>query len=650
MATIGELIINLNASTAAFVTELERVKNLSFDTAAQVQRSFSILGTAAVGMIGVAAGAFAEGVTKTVEWETHILHLAQSAGTSTEAISGLSLAAKMMGLEIDQVASALTKFDKQLLQAQLGNAKAQQNLSLLGLDPSQIKTSDDALLQLADHFAKLPDGAVKSGEAMMAFGKSGAAMVPLLNLGRQGLQDFMNQAKAMGLVITKDQAEAAERFEQNVTRMQQSLKGLWVEITNKTLPAMNDLVAAWTDGGKKTGFWEGVGGIAAILTQGMTAYGAYKSQGEAIIAQQEKMRAKVTALTADFAGHQKAVDALKKSIESLITSQQTQLATIGKTAEAVQEYKIRVDAHKLGMDKWAEAEIAVYRAQNTRLTVLQKIAEIDNQTRDEQKKNFLAARLALDLQDLDVLKQRADLAMQIDVSQFAPTSSIGAVQQTEAFTQAYQQQMSELEHSIATWGMTADQVTRYNMALLDSSTSAAGFANNVIALQDKLAHMQNVTAAWKEFENISTRTLDELIFSGKSLGDVFKDLVKQLGEMAIKWALFGSPSDKGNGGIFGSIFGGLKSIFGLASGGPVSAGQTVMVGEEGPELFTPSTSGYVIPNGASAAGAGVNITYQIDARGSSITEEQFRRSLAQSEGRAVQRALNMTRETQLRTA
>src|SRR5712664_2762197 len=112
MATIGELIINLNANTAAFVTELNRVRNISFDTAKQVQRSMDILATAAVGMISVAAGAFAEGVNKTAEWEVHILHLAQAAGTSTEAMSGLSFAAKMMGLDIDDIAKSLERFDK----------------------------------------------------------------------------------------------------------------------------------------------------------------------------------------------------------------------------------------------------------------------------------------------------------------------------------------------------------------------------------------------------------------------------------------------------------------------------------------------------------------------------------------------------------
>jgi hypothetical protein len=39
-----------------------------------------------------------------------------------------------------------------------------------------------------------------------------------------------------------------------------------------------------------------------------------------------------------------------------------------------------------------------------------------------------------------------------------------------------------------------------------------------------------------------------------------------------------------------------------ASGGPVSSGQPYLVGEEGPELIVPGSSGTVIPNGASVGG------------------------------------------------
>ncbi len=654
MATIGELIININADTAAFVTQLEKVKDVSFDTATQVQRSFSLIGTAALGMVSVAAGAMAEGIAKTAEWEEHILHLAQASGTSVEQLSGLAAAANMMGVSVDEVAKAMERFDKQLVQAQAGNSKATQNLSLLGIDPSQIKSSDDALLQLADHFSKLPDGVVKTGEAMAAFGKSGAAMIPILNLGSQGMQDFIDQAKSMGLVITKDQAEAAERFEQNVKRMQESLHGLMVEITNVALPAMNALIASFQDTSKTQGFWKALAEAVDAVTGSFSNSGAsliaYMAKGDAVIASQEKMRSSVTALTANVVGNQKAVDALKKSVESIITTYQTNIATMGQTNLQVQEYKLRADSAKLGISDWVEQELRLVDALDKKKRWLEQLAVLDNSKIDEEKKNFLEDKLRIDQQDLDLLKQKVDLSLQ----QGAPALSAGALGTpagpNDQFTQALDELTTSLEHQIAVFGMSTDEVTRFNLGLLDSSAAAKAMTEDVVALQDKLKHMEDVNAAWTEFRNVSVKAFDDLIFSGKSLGQVFQDLLKQLAEFAIKWALLGSPSDKGNGGLFGAIFSGLKGLFGFAEGGGVSAGKSIIVGEDGPEIFTPSVTGAIIPNssiGASRGGATVN--YYIDARGSSITEEQFKRSLAASEQRAVQRSLNATRELNLRT-
>jgi hypothetical protein len=45
---------------------------------------------------------------------------------------------------------------------------------------------------------------------------------------------------------------------------------------------------------------------------------------------------------------------------------------------------------------------------------------------------------------------------------------------------------------------------------------------------------------------------------------------------------------------------------GLAAGGPVTAGRSYIVGERGPELFTPGASGSITPNHA-LAGATFNV-------------------------------------------
>jgi phage-related minor tail protein len=65
-----------------------------------------------------------------------------------------------------------------------------------------------------------------------------------------------------------------------------------------------------------------------------------------------------------------------------------------------------------------------------------------------------------------------------------------------------------------------------------------------------------------------------------------------------------NPVVSGISGLIDKVFGGFK-----ASGGPVSAGTSYVVGERGPELFTPNRSGSIIPNGAMGGGGSViNLT------------------------------------------
>lgn len=74
-----------------------------------------------------------------------------------------------------------------------------------------------------------------------------------------------------------------------------------------------------------------------------------------------------------------------------------------------------------------------------------------------------------------------------------------------------------------------------------------------------------------------------------------------------------NPLVKGISGAIENIFGGGK-----AAGGPVTGGTTYLVGEKGPELFTPGSSGNIIPNNRlNGGGSTINITVNgaLDAEG-----------------------------------
>jgi len=108
--------------------------------------------------------------------------------------------------------------------------------------------------------------------------------------------------------------------------------------------------------------------------------------------------------------------------------------------------------------------------------------------------------------------------------------------------------------------------------------------------------------------------------------DSFKQLIIDLTAEAlaadIAQALFGGGGVGSGGGLFGflgELFGG-----GRAMGGGVVAGTSYLVGERGPEVFTPAMSGSISPN--SSAG-GVNIVQNNYISGSNLGPEQMTKIL-----------------------
>ena len=91
--------------------------------------------------------------------------------------------------------------------------------------------------------------------------------------------------------------------------------------------------------------------------------------------------------------------------------------------------------------------------------------------------------------------------------------------------------------------------------------------------------------------------------------DIIKEMIRiETKQLAMNILTGGT----GKVGKSGSGLLGLGGLFGfLANGGPANANKPYIVGERGPELFVPNSSGTVVPNGG--FGGGGNVTYNINA-------------------------------------
>ena len=108
-----------------------------------------------------------------------------------------------------------------------------------------------------------------------------------------------------------------------------------------------------------------------------------------------------------------------------------------------------------------------------------------------------------------------------------------------------------------------------------------------------------------------------LIKGTSTLGDLLNNVADRFLDLALNQALFGNATGEFTKGKGGGIFGAIAGIF-KANGGPVRSGRSFIVGEKGPELFTPGRSGAITPNHKLMGGGSTSVVVNVDASGSDV--------------------------------
>tara|TARA_B100002019_G_scaffold58613_1_gene50322 strand:+ start:755 stop:2809 length:2055 start_codon:yes stop_codon:yes gene_type:complete len=141
-------------------------------------------------------------------------------------------------------------------------------------------------------------------------------------------------------------------------------------------------------------------------------------------------------------------------------------------------------------------------------------------------------------------------------------------------------------------------------------------AKDLTLEQRKLQNAANESV--DAFERLATTIQNDikngikgLIRGTSTLGDLLNNVADRFLDMGLNALLFGNVGGK-------TVTSGLFGLLGFANGGRPPVGKPSIVGEKGPELFVPKTSGTVIPNDKLGGGGSTNISVNVDASGSSV--------------------------------
>ena len=272
--------------------------------------------------LGVALSAAGLGamVKSALESADALNKLSQRVGITVESLSTLVPAAELSGVSAQTFETGLKKLATAMLEAATGSEESARRFAALGVafqdQDGTLRATDAVLLDLADRFQAMPDGAQKSALAVQLFGKSGAELIPFLNQGREGIAALTGEMQALGVQIGGQTAAQAEAFNDAMAKVKLAATSIANRVIEAFLPAMNEMAGGMVESAKQGGalraILDGIVLVLKTLALGAATVGkAFVALGEAIGA---GMAAAVEALRGNTAGAKAIIAELKGSL------------------------------------------------------------------------------------------------------------------------------------------------------------------------------------------------------------------------------------------------------------------------------------------------------------------------------------------------
>lgn len=572
-------------------------------------RTGLIAGAAAATLAG---GAIAGFIISSINAADKLNDLSKSTGVSVENLSGLALAAKQSGTDLDGVAASISKLSQNI-------GKDGEKFRALGITA---KDPIEAFKQLADVFSAIDDPQTRAALGAAALGKSWASAAPLLSEGGKNIGEMVEKGKKLS-GVTQQMAEDADKFNDQLEELKASAGGLGTKLAGEMLPAFNDITKAvklaYEESGKLQALWVAMGSLGAFLFTDEFSSATVKIknlQGEINSLEDNKKRlvgggyldkflfgdnaqidAKIGNLKSQIAGLQESVK--PKAPPTVSPSEAARIAKEKADKEAKAKRFINVPS-KTGKGATSEYDASIKASAQYIESLKQEASQIG--LNSDQIKMMSVAREAAKAPTAALRMEIMQLALANDIAtkaQQAKTEAekvtADAIEKAKQQTQVTWDQVRALETELETYGFLESEVSAFHLARLQAQRSSLELTESEItALDSQIAAMQRLgqlqgkketkdviveqqkkaaeegKKIWDDFQenvqsNLGDGLYDAMNGNFKNIGDSFKQLVLRMAADALAAdltkALFGGKGDKSGSGGVGSLISVFSSMF-----------------------------------------------------------------------------------------
>lgn len=261
MAKPSEIRVAIGLQDKEFRTGMQKVR-AELGGLASTAKSFT--GTLSVLLPAASVAGLGKLVKDSIDAADHLRDLKQQTGLTIPTLAGLSFAAESSGTDLQGVAKGVSQLARFMDAAKAPTTEQGKLLAQLGL---KARDPERALYEIADSFARMPDGLEKTNIAMELFGRAGTAMIPMLNGGGAALEEMITKGKEM-TPFSDEFAEAADRINDRLLELRRRTDGLGLRLADEMVPGLDEITAAMTvaadEAGPLMALLVGFGGFASL--------------------------------------------------------------------------------------------------------------------------------------------------------------------------------------------------------------------------------------------------------------------------------------------------------------------------------------------------------------------------------------------------
>jgi hypothetical protein len=238
--TVGKLRIILTANAGRFQKKMKKARK-TVATFSKSATRFALkiggIGTAIAGL--VAGGGLTMLVRDAFKTSDALAKTADKLGLTTQALSGLQLAAELSGVDIRKMQMGLQRMTRRVSEAAKGTGEAKDAIKELGLDAKKLNTlsPDKMFVEIAKAMGQIANQGDRVRLAFKLFDSEGVDLVNTLLLMGVKWDDIQEITRKFGIAISRLDAAKIESVVNSFVLLRGLLKGAARQIAvNLTIP------------------------------------------------------------------------------------------------------------------------------------------------------------------------------------------------------------------------------------------------------------------------------------------------------------------------------------------------------------------------------------------------------------------------------